>query len=413
MSINISNSVSLDRQRVDIVVTIALVFGFLILPGPAYIAMLTLCIVIFPSMKSHLIAFITIFYFSFLIASRYSGLIWFGSDDLPSYFLAYDAITSGERDSISASFFYAKHLDIGFIGLTKIINYLTGGNRFLYYFTLVSTSFSIYYYFLYRVLKGGYALLALILFFLYFKNIHLSMHILRSSLAIPIILLSLSFSSSKRYFVFLIAGTFQASSSVLASFSLLTRDMMKKLSFKQKGIIFSLFLIVFFFIGHFYLFGKVTNVKLSPGFGNYPVVLANIIVGMVFIIVSNKNFLRREDGTRWLYIYGYFIFVSSLSLLFTLHTYRFSHFVLYITPLMIAFSISSGKKFDYLLYVLVLVYISGLYYTYYYILNLNESGFYYRSSSDVLINGFSQIFLFFDYVKLDVDYSSFWRIKDE
>ncbi|ENM3897658.1 EpsG family protein, partial [Vibrio cholerae] len=212
MSINISNSVSLDRQRVDIVVTIALVFGFLILPGPAYIAMLTLCIVIFPSMKSHLIAFITIFYFSFLIASRYSGLIWFGSDDLPSYFLAYDAITSGERDSISASFFYAKHLDIGFIGLTKIINYLTGGNRFLYYFTLVSTSFSIYYYFLYRVLKGGYALLALILFFLYFKNIHLSMHILRSSLAIPIILLSLSFSSSKRYFVFLIAGTFQASS---------------------------------------------------------------------------------------------------------------------------------------------------------------------------------------------------------
>ncbi len=413
MPINILEGNFLGQQRATIITTVALVFGFLMLPGPAYIAMLTLCVVIFPSMKSHLVAFVTIFYFSFLIASRYSGLVWAGSDDLPSYFLAYDAITSGERDAISASFFYAKHLDIGFIGLTKLINYLTDGNKFIYYFSLVATSFTIYYCFLYRVLKGSYALLALILFFLYFKNIHLSMHILRSSLAIPIILLSLSFSSSKRYFIFLIAGTFQASSAVLASFSLLTRDMIKKLSFKQKSILLSLAVLVFFSIGHFYLFGKITSAKLSLGLGNYPIILSNIMVGMVFIIASNRKFVLREDGTKWLYIYGYFILVSSLSLLFTHHTYRFSHFILYMTPMIIAFAISSGKKLDYLLYVLVLVYISASYYTYYYILNLNESNFYYRSSGNVLINGFSQLSLFFDYVELDVAYSSFWRMKDE
>ncbi|TON98887.1 hypothetical protein, partial [Vibrio parahaemolyticus] len=92
------------------------------------------------------------------------------------------------------------------------------------------------------------------------------------------------------------AGTFQASSAVLASFSLLTREMIKKLSFKQKSVLFSLAALVFFSIGHFYLFGKITNAKLSPGLGNYPIILSNIMIGMVFIIASNKKFLRRGDG---------------------------------------------------------------------------------------------------------------------
>lgn len=410
MLINILAVTSLEKERATVIFSTALVFGFFVLPGPAYVAMLTLCIAIFPSMKSHSVAFVTIFYFSFLIVSRYSGLVWGGSDDLPSYLLAYDAITSGERDAISASFFYAKHLDIGFIGLTKIINYLSSGNRFIYYFVLVSTSFSIYYWFLLRALKGSYALLALIMFFLFFKNIHLSMHILRSSLAIPMILLSLTFYSRKRYIIFLIASTFQASSAVLSVLTLITRDILRRVTFTKKIIVFSIVAIVFFILGNLYLFGKITHVVFSFGVGNYPIILSNIIIGVIVIIASNKKLIRKDDGLKWLYLYGYFIFVSLLSLFFSQHTYRFSHFILYMTPMIISFAISSsGKRFDYLLYVLVLFYLSGSYYTYYYILELNESSFYYRSSSDVLINGFSQLFLFFDYIELDIDYSSFWR----
>lgn len=410
---NISGFTTSEARKLTIVISAFLVFCYLLLPGPAYIAILTFVVVIIPSFKSHLVAILTIFYFSFLIASRYSGIVWDGSDDLPSYFLAYDAITSGEKDAISASFFYAKHLDMGFIGLTKLINYLSSGNRFIYYFTIVFGSFFVYYLFLYRALKGRYALFALLMFLLYFKNIHLSMHILRSSLVIPIILLSLTFTSHKKYILFFVAGTFQASSAVLASLILIPRGFINRFTFIQKISILLLVLVIFFVIGEVYLFGKIINARPSIGIGNYPIILANIVVAVGFIVMSNKRLLVNNESYTWAYIYGYFVFISLFSLIFSQHTYRFSQFILYLTPFIITLCVFSRRRFDYLQYVLSLLYISGSYYTYYYILNLNESDFYYRQSSDVLINGFSQLFLFFDYVVKDVGYSSFWRLKGE
>ncbi|MGS0692280.1 EpsG family protein [Shewanella sp. 30m-9] len=409
---NFSGFITSEAQR-TIAVIFFLLFCYLILPGPAYIAVLAFLVVIIPNFKSHLVATLTIFYFSFLIASRYSGIVWDGSDDLPSYFLAYDAITSGERDSISASFFYAKHLDIGFIALTKLINYLSGGNRFIYYFTLVFASFFTYYLFLFRALKGRYALFALLIFLLYFKNIHLSMHILRSSLAIPLILLSLTFTSNKKYIMFFFAGTFQASTAVLAALTLIPRDFVTRFSIVQKISFITLLVVSFAVIGQVYLFGKIVHARFSIGVGNYPIILANIVVGVSFIFISHKSVIGKDDGVKWIYFYVYFILVSLLSLVFSHHTYRFSQFILYLTPFVITLSVFSRYRLDYLQYVLAILYISGSYYTYYYILNLNESDFYYLQSSDILINGVSQILLFFDYVEMDVGYSSFWRVKGE
>jgi len=401
-----------EKQRLTLLVSISLIISYFLLPGPAYIATLTVIIAVVPSIKSHSVAIITIFYFSFLIASRYSGLVWDGADDLPSYFLAYDAITSGERDAVSASFFYAKHLDMGFIALTKLLNYFTAGSRFIYYFVLVYLSFFVYYVFLVRALNSRYTLFALVLFLLYFKNVHLSMHILRSSLAIPVILLSLTFFSYKKYLIFLIAGTFQASSTVLASLTLVSKESINKFSFIQKLIGLFSFVVIFVVIGQVYLFGKITHINLSIGLGNYVIILSNIVMGVAFISIANRRILSDEKGKTWVYLYGYFVLVSLLSLAFSHHTYRFSQFVLFLTPLIIAMSISIGKRFDYLQYVLALIYMAGSYYTFYYILVLNESDFYYRNSGDVFINGFDQILLFFDYVDLDVDYTKFWRSRD-
>ncbi len=392
---------------------IILMVSFLLLPGPLYVAILTLIVVISPRFKSHSVAFITIFYFSFLICSRYSGNVWNGSDDLPSYFLAYDAITSGSRDAVSASFFFAKHLDFGFIGFTSIVNYISGGNRFIYYFSVVFCSFTIYYIFLFRVLGGRFSLFALILFFLYFKNIHLSMHILRSSLAVPLILLSLSFVSYKRYLVYIIGGSFQASSAVLAVLTLIKRDMIKRFSFTKKLLLIIIGVIAFLSVGNIYLFGKINNANFSIGIGNYPIILVNIVIGLGVILAVNKKLFYRDNGKMWVYIYMYFLLVSLLSLLFKQHTYRFSHYVLYLTPMIIALGVSSGKKIDLFLYTLVVIYFACSYFTYYYVINLNESDFYYRSGSDVLINGVEQLQLFFKYVVLDVEYSSWWRVEGE
>ena len=401
-----------EEQRVTVVVSILLFFSYFVLPGPAYIAFLTFVIAVIPSLKSHTISILTIFYFSFLIASRYSGDIWGGSDDLPSYFLAYDAISSGEKGAIDASFYYAKHLDIGFIGLTKLVNYISDGNRFVYYFAVVYLSLFTYYVFLCKALKGRYALFALVLFLLYFKNIHLSMHILRSSLAIPIILLALACSSYVRYVVFFLAGTVQASSTVLASLTLVSREFIDRFSLIQKITVTILTFAIFFFIGDVYLFGKITHAKLSVGLGNYPVILCNVVIGIAFIVTSNRRLMNEQGNVRWIYLYGYFILVSLLSLAFSQHTYRFSQFVLYLTPFIMALSISEGRKFDYLQYIFALIYIAGAYFTYYYIVDLNESSFYYRNSGDAFINGFSQLLLFFDYLDMDVDYYKFWRLKN-
>ncbi|MCE4935497.1 EpsG family protein [Aliivibrio fischeri] len=408
-----SAKVKKNTSNLFFLILFVLIFAFLVFPGPVYIVLLTLFLAVVPNFKSHAIAILLMFYFSFLIASRYSGLVWNGSDDLPSYFLAYDAITNRDLGAIDASFLYAKHLDFGFIWLTNLINYLSDGNRFIYYFTVVYISFSIYYLFLYRVLKGSYALFALLLFFLFFKNIHLSMHILRSSLAIPMILLSLTFTNYQKLVFFFFAATLQASSAVLAVLTLISRDFLNRFTFIHKFIIFILSAIAFFIVGELYLFGKIRHARFSIGIGNYPIILSNIIVGVGLILTSYKGILKTENGFTWIYLYGYFVFISLFSIVFSQHTYRFSQFVLYLTPLIIFYSISSNRCFDYLKYALVLLYVAASYYTYYYILNLNESDFYYRESSDVFINGFSQIRLFFDYIEFDVGYSSFWRLKHE
>jgi hypothetical protein len=401
-------------------VIVLFALGFLILPSPVFVLVLLLYCIVDNKFDSPFLAFLVIFYFSFLISSRFSGGVWSGSDDMPSYFLAYDAMTSG-KDALWSAQKYTKHLDYLFIVHTKVINYFSDGHRFVYYFSTVFLSFTIFYGFSRRVLSSGGALLALLLFLTYFKNIHLSMHLLRSSLAISMILYAMTFDGFKRYSLYAASFFTQGSTFLLMLPVLLLKNRLFYSSFDAAlniKILMPLLLIplavAYFIMPDFYVFNKLRFIEYNFGFGNYYIILANVIfVFLLFSISIGRSWSYSYKWTGWMNVYIVFVLISLFGLIFNHHAYRFGQQVLYLSPILVVIFLHGFERDIYLKTMIVIIYSVLSYCTYFYVIDLNESSFYYLSKDSIFVNGIDQINSFRLYLEHDVSYDDSWRAIDK
>jgi len=405
----------------EIVIFFALSYFFV--PAPAFVFFLLLYCVLDKKFDSAVLALIVIFYFSFLISSRFSGAIWNGSDDVPSYFLAYDAISSG-KNAVWSAVHYTHHLDYLFIFYTKVVNYFSDGHRFIYYFLTVFLNFTMFYCFSRRVLTSGGALLVLLLFLTYFKNIHLSMHLLRSSLAISVVLYAMTFESSKRYAMYLISFLIQGSTVLLMLPILLLKDRLfneklhnaLNIKFLIPTFLIPVLLIpiVYILFPDGYIFNKLKYIEVRLGLVNYHIIMANIaFVSLLFFLSGWSVRNNRYRGMGWMNVYAILVLISFLGLVFNQHVYRFGQQVLYLSPILIVLILHSFERNLYFKTMIVCLYSIANYFTYIYVIYLNESDFYYLTSGSILDNGLVQINFFYEYLQNDVSYDSSWRVSNK
>lgn len=404
-------------------VVIFFVLSYLFISAPVFVFCLLLYCVLDKKFDSLVLASIVIFYFSFLISSRFSGAIWNGSDDVPSYLLAYDAISSG-KNAVWAAQYHTRHLDYLFIFYTKVVNYFSGGHRFIYYFLTVYLTFTIFYCFSRRVFTSGGALLALLLFLTYFKNIHLSMHLLRSSLAISIVLYAMTFESSKKYVMYLMSFLIQGSTVLLILPILLLKDRLfnKKLHIAL-NIKFTiptfLILALLIFTAYMlfpdgYIFNKLKYIEIRLGLVNYHIIIVNVAFVFLLFFLSGSSLLTyKYRWMGWMNVYVVLVLISFLGLIFNQHVYRFGQQVLYLSPILMVLIFHGFKRDLYVKTIVFCLYSIASYLTYLYVIDLNESDFYYLTSGSTSDNGLVQINYFYEYLRNDISYDDSWRVNTE
>jgi len=132
------------------------------------------------------------FSFAFLISSRYVGLLWGGSDDMPSYFLAY-LNYDDFKWIFQTSIKYAKHGDFVFGFYSWFVGVVTNHHLFIYYFVTVFITLMFIWLFLKRT-QAPQILLCFLFIVIFFKYFQFQWHLIRSCMAVPVLLLGLSYS---------------------------------------------------------------------------------------------------------------------------------------------------------------------------------------------------------------------------
>ncbi|WP_219013028.1 EpsG family protein [Shewanella algae] len=355
-----------------------------------------------------------IFSFSFLISSRYVGELWNGSDDMASYFLMYDNFSSFSS-VIPISVRYAKNADLLFAYFSYYISVISDGNKFLYYFVIVFISLLSYYFFCRKHLSPALALLALVLYLLFFKSFQMQWNILRSCLALPVLLMGIYYASHNNKvlgcIVFFFGALFHASTAVmllpLLVVSKYLRNELSLSTFKRilsyAVVLGSLLFFVIYMSGG-YVLNKIVTQQISVNFSNVALYVIPLVVFVLFFWKSKNHYLNN--------VAIYFLAVGALGFLFGKNFYRFIHPLLLFMPIIIvglAFSFSQKANERFLV---IAFYLVMCFSTFLYVIYINESKFYHKKEGVEFVGdvtGVEQVALFFEYLETDVEYYDGYR----
>jgi hypothetical protein len=153
---------------------------------------------------------------SILIASRYIGYLWNGSDDMPSYLMAYERYDD-IWTMLSVSLIYAKHGDVLFSLYSWGVACLSNNDIYTYYFLSVFITYGLIWRFC-KEIDGPSPLICFLLIILFYKFFQFQWHLIRTCMAVPILLMGIWFAQKhkkKGALIFILGGLIHFSTFVL------------------------------------------------------------------------------------------------------------------------------------------------------------------------------------------------------
>lgn len=357
------------------------------------------------------------------ICTRYVGLLWAGSDDMPSYFLAY--LNYDElKWLLNTSVRFARHADPVFSLYSWGLAQVTNKHLFLYYLVTVLLSYLFVWKFL-RSTKTPHILIAFLLIVTYFKFFQFQWHLIRAMMAVPIILLGLMWLAEKKALkgkiVYLIGGLTHFSSFALSlPLFVLNKRLNKVYSpLILVGAFFAVALCVVFLLlsakflanlANFYIVSKVVaRLTIAPSFSMVPFLAFFMVISAVIYPVY-----ARSRDTTYIRLYNisyYFISVGAIAVFIAgqeLYRFIMPLFVLY-SPLLLKSLASYKQRVFVNSAVMFLLFMHLAAFTY--VLRLNESKFFYKYTSvePLTVNGVVVIQSLSRYVNDDIGFYSGYR----
>lgn len=390
------------------------VVGYFFLPLFAWLPLLALAAATM-RLDSKTLGLLVVFAFAFLIASRHLGYLYGKSDDLPSYLLAYEAY----RDLFSVlplTVVYAKNGDIGFAYLSYFIGELTDKHRFLYFFTILALSFWAYLRFARAYAGAQWALFCLVCYLMFFKSFQIQWMIIRSCLAIPILLLAIydvAHGRKRKGYLLYLLGFSLHGATALIFFPILMYGRalcepidVKKLS-KYGGylLIVGAVATVGLIAVDSYVIAKVTSQELGFNAENAVVYFVPLVLGVFVILQSDNRFLKN--------VILYFLVMGALGFVFGKNFYRLVHPLLFLLPVMVVVLMTNLSNKNKLGHLVAPLYAVLCFLSFMYVMQLDEPNFYYKDETIIPANvsGLEQWQMADEYVGDDVIYYKGWRVK--
>lgn len=418
----ISNQSS-DYYNTTVIVGLILLISWLFLPLVVWISLLGIsCYFLNFGRLTGFFSFLVISSLAFLISSRYVGYLWGGSDDMPSYFLAY--LNYDEfKWVISSSVKYARHADFAFSYYSWFIAWITKHHLFLYYFLTVFFTYAATYKFL-KITKVPNIILSFLFVAIFFKYFQFQWHLIRSVLAVPIILSGLLLVPQhkiKGIGVFILGGLTHFSTFALSLPLLLQNERLNRkynlLNFLTlffimvTGVVILLisakFLAAF---SNYYIVSKiVSRLVIEPSFLMAPFLF--FFVGILALTYPVYRITKEDTYIRLFNISFYYCVIGLIAMFIAgkeLYRFIMPLFLIY-SPLIFKSVIYFKQKLLIDLAFLSLFFIHVA--SFLYVVNLNESQFFYLTGEEepVLSNGGQMINSFIQYVNDDIDFYSGYR----
>jgi hypothetical protein len=362
------------------------------------------------------------FSIAFLISSRYVGLLWGGSDDMPSYFLAY-LNYDDFKWIFHTSIKYAKHGDFVFGLYSWFIGLISNHHLFVYYFSTVFITLMLTLLFL-KHTQTPQLLLCFIFVIIFFKYFQFQWHLIRSCMAVPVLLLGLFYSASHRkkgVLIFFFGGLIHFSTFALALPLLLLGNNLNK-NWGVKGLVAAVLVLISIIItlvisakllasfSDLYVVSKIlTRLHVEPSFAMFPFLFFFLLVFALILPI----YLRTNDTTylRLFNIYFYFLIVGVIALFVAgneLYRFIMPLFLLY-SPLLFKSLEYYKQRFIFNFCLVTLFFIHVMSFSY--VVWLNESDFLYLMPDNhpITYSGWQYVVGFKYYLFNDLDFYSGYR----
>lgn len=362
---------------------------------------------------------------SVLITSRFVGYLWDGSDDMPSYLMAYERYDQ-LSNMLSVSLLYAKHGDVLFGLYSWTVAALTGNDIYSYYFLSVLITYGLIWKFC-KLVDSPSPLLCFLLIVIFYKFFQFQWHLIRTCMAVPILLMGIwvAHKNQKQGAMFFILGGLIHFSTFVLLLPLLIFN--KHLS--RRWTTSELFIMIFSFIVfailgvvgikilgsviNNYMINKIlTRLVFEPNFSKLPALLFFIVINIIalpgYLKTSNKHYFRLFN------ILSYLTLLSSVALFFIgaeLHRIILPLYLLYAPLLLLSLQYLTPKSIaGFFLFLLLGFHVAA----FSYVILINESQFFYRSEKNrhpLENTGFDYLVMFKHYWNENVIYYDGYRNK--
>ncbi|MCV2883277.1 EpsG family protein [Aestuariibacter sp. AA17] len=402
----------------------ALVGGWFVLPFLVWIGLIVLyaCFIeseITSKRQSILLCVLISFSLAVMIASRDVGNLWDNVDDGPAYLRAY----SHYIDLISmipVSVRYAYHADIFFSLYSYAVAMLTEHHMYFYFFFTIFLSY-LFTVFLMRKLSPQAVLLAFLATVLYFKFFQFQWHLIRSMMALPIVIYGIvvAAESPKKGRLIALAGGLVHFSTFALAFPLvvIAPYLHRRFSVLQLlmfvGILLaavaSLFLLsqVLSNFSHFYVIGKILNrVQFEPAFDKTPFLLLFAVV--VFLAFTQYGKMKSGLFNQLFNLSFYYVILGAVAIFLAgqeLYRFIMPLFILYGPLLLQYLSQFRNVCLDRSVMFLLLVF---HYLIFGYVMWLNDANFFFSLGSNTepaLYSGSQFINAFISLFSDDIQYT--------
>ncbi|ODB36798.1 hypothetical protein BB427_01940 [Pseudoalteromonas sp. BMB] len=372
----------------------------------------------------NILPFLVSFSLALLISSRMIGFLWGGSDDMPTYLMAYERYEEF-GSMMTTSLLYGQHADFLFALFSWSIAKLTNNHLFVYYLVTLLFTYALIWRFC-KTVNVAYPLLCFLLIVLFYKFFQAQWHLIRACMAVPIILIGIWISKEqfrKGLLIFIIGGLFHFSTMVLLlPLFLLNKRLSKKYTISQLFGLFLVFLtgvalfivsikVVGSVVNHYMINKVLTRLVIEPNFSKLP----SLLLFVVFTLLCSPAYYKSKskDQITLFNISIYFCAIGVVALFFIgeeLHRIILPLHLLYAPLLIHSLGVYSPSS---LTSIFTIAIKSFVILAFSYVVYLNESDFFYKVERfhPLSLNGYTYLKQLNHYVEEDLQYYDGYRIK--
>jgi hypothetical protein len=362
---------------------------------------------------------------SILIASRYIGYLWNGSDDMPSYLMAYERYDD-IWTMLSVSLIYAKHGDVLFSLYSWGVACLSNNDIYTYYFLSVFITYGLIWRFC-KEIDGPSPLICFLLIILFYKFFQFQWHLIRTCMAVPILLMGIWFAQKhkkKGALIFILGGLIHFSTFVLLlPLLIFSKHLTRRWTLSQLIVMFIGFILlavigvvaikILSTVINNYMINKIlTRLVFEPNFSKLPLLLFFIAINLIaipgYLKTSNIKYLKLFN------IMSYLTLLSFIALFFIgeeLHRLILPLYLLYAPLLLFALEYLKPKFISgFSLFLLIGFHVAA----FSYVIFINESQFFYKGDKHrhpLENSGYDYLVMFKRYWNTDVIYYDGYRNK--